>query len=145
MVGEKLIKQLSHNNFKHKLLLYVAYLSSWHRTASDAYYWTTLTLFIAMTTSCLEESAPAFHPFIQCSCEVLRIHVHCTKFLLQSKPCQTEKQEKIQLKTTVTNNLASIIYTSFRLVQNQSDYKHISQARRVKSNNSHARSVERKR
>ena len=36
-----------------------AYLSSYQRRASNANYWTIRTLFIAMTTSCLEESAPA--------------------------------------------------------------------------------------
>ena len=36
-----------------------AYLSSRHRTASGANCWTIRTLFIALTTSCLEESAPA--------------------------------------------------------------------------------------
>ena len=35
------------------------YLSSCHQIASDAKYWTIRALFIAMTTSCLEESAPA--------------------------------------------------------------------------------------
>ena len=54
-----------------------AYISSCHEIASDAKYWTIRALFIAMTTSCLEESAPAQEfPVIQCSCEFLRILVH---------------------------------------------------------------------
>ena len=40
------------------MIKYCAYLSSCHRTASDANCWTTRTLFIAVTTSWLEESAP---------------------------------------------------------------------------------------
>ena len=40
-----------------------AYLSSCHQIASDAKYWTIRALFIAMTTSCLEESAPAYRSF----------------------------------------------------------------------------------
>ena len=35
---------------------YIQYLSSCRRTAADAKYWTICTLFIAMTTSWLEES-----------------------------------------------------------------------------------------
>ena len=40
-------------------VLLLGAFSSCHRTESDANYWTTRTLFIAMTTSYLEESAPA--------------------------------------------------------------------------------------
>ena len=41
------------------LLCIFNYLSSCHRTASDAKYWTIRTLFIAMTASWLEEFASA--------------------------------------------------------------------------------------
>ena len=36
-----------------------AYLSTCHQIASDAKFWTIRALFMAMTTSCLKESAPA--------------------------------------------------------------------------------------
>ena len=66
------------------MLLYCAYLFSCHRTASDAKYWTIRTLIITMTTSWLEESAPASEfPVIQSSDEFLRI---LAKFAASSKP-----------------------------------------------------------
>ena len=37
----------------------IAYLLSCHQTASDTNYWTIRTLFIAIISSCLEESVPA--------------------------------------------------------------------------------------
>ena len=39
------------------MLILYCIISSCHRTASDANYWTIRALFIAMTTSCSEESA----------------------------------------------------------------------------------------
>ena len=51
------------------MLCCCAYVSSCHRTSSDAKYWTICAIFIAMTTLWLEESASAQEfPMIQCSC-----------------------------------------------------------------------------
>ena len=60
-----------------------AYLSFCHQIASDAKYWTIRALFIAMTTSCLEESAPAYRSFqwsniLSNICKFRRILVHWT-------------------------------------------------------------------
>ena len=54
-----------------------AYLSSYHRTASDDIDWMIHAFLIAVATSWLEESVPAQEFLvIQCSCEFLRIFVH---------------------------------------------------------------------
>ena len=56
-----------------------AYLSS-HQTASDANYWTIRTLFIAMATSWLEESAPALEFLVissnSCPRNLLLVRIH---------------------------------------------------------------------
>ena len=61
------------------------YLSSSHGTASDAEHWMLHMLLMAITTSYLEESAPALEfPVSHCSSGFLQILV--TKFAACSKP-----------------------------------------------------------
>ena len=68
-----------------KPFFYIAYLSSCHRTASDANYWAIRVLFIALTTLCCKKSAPTkVYPVIQCSCRFFYVFVHWILLLIRS-------------------------------------------------------------
>ena len=47
----------TYKRWKQLTIVVIAYLSFCHRAASDAHYWMIRTLFIAVNTLCLNESA----------------------------------------------------------------------------------------
>ena len=78
-VKKKTMTNASIYKLMELLIVVLIYVSSDHRTTSDANFRTIGTLFIAVTILCLEESAPAyrsFFPLTRCSCGFLRILVH---------------------------------------------------------------------
>ena len=61
----------------YQQLVHIYHLSSCHWTTPDANYGTICVLFIAMTTSCLEEYALAYEfRMIHCSYDFLQILVN---------------------------------------------------------------------